>query len=118
MILCCGESLIDLIPADGGGERIPYVGGAVLNTAVALGRLGEEPISPDPKSGASGGEADERPPDGMEAAEGRVMIRKESTQAAEVLLRQIRDNPGLVLRARLRAAHKARQKSEGACDGC
>ena len=36
----------------------------------------------------------------------------------QVLLRQIRDNPGLVLRARLRAAHKARQKREGACDGC
>lgn len=40
MILCCGEALIDLIPED--GTRVPYVGGAVLNTAVALGRLGEE----------------------------------------------------------------------------
>ena len=40
MILCCGEALIDLIP--NGPTREPHVGGAVLNTAVALGRLGEE----------------------------------------------------------------------------
>ena len=40
MILCCGEALIDLIPQ--GDTRVPHVGGAVLNTAVALGRLGEE----------------------------------------------------------------------------
>ena len=40
MILCCGEALIDLIPE--GDARVPHVGGAVLNTAVALGRLGED----------------------------------------------------------------------------
>ncbi|MBB95129.1 MAG: carbohydrate kinase [Rhodobacteraceae bacterium] len=40
MILCCGEALIDLIPQD--DTRIPHVGGAVLNSAVALGRLGED----------------------------------------------------------------------------
>ncbi|MGV6847850.1 MAG: carbohydrate kinase family protein [Marinibacterium sp.] len=41
MILCCGEALIDLIPdAEGSETRTPFVGGAVLNTAVALGRLG------------------------------------------------------------------------------
>ncbi len=40
MILCCGEALIDLIPQ--GDTREPHVGGAVLNTAVALGRLGED----------------------------------------------------------------------------
>jgi len=39
MILCCGESLIDMIP-NAGGAYVPHVGGAVLNTAVALGRLG------------------------------------------------------------------------------
>lgn len=82
------------------------------------GRLGDKPISPDPKGGAAGGSADDKPPEDMEAAAGRVMIRKESSQAAEVLLRQIRDNPGLVLRARLRAAHRARQEAEGACRGC
>lgn len=38
MILCCGEALIDLIPGDDGPK--PLVGGSVLNTAVALGRLG------------------------------------------------------------------------------
>jgi len=39
MILCMGEALIDMIPEPGGGYR-PQPGGAVYNTAVALGRLG------------------------------------------------------------------------------
>lgn len=39
MILCCGEALIDLIP-NPDGTTTPLVGGSVLNTAVALGRLG------------------------------------------------------------------------------
>jgi fructokinase len=42
MILCAGEALIDMLPrqtADGPGFY-PAPGGAVLNTAVALGRLG------------------------------------------------------------------------------
>lgn len=43
MILCCGEALIDMLPrtSDAGEEAYaPYVGGAVFNTAIALGRLG------------------------------------------------------------------------------
>lgn len=43
MILCCGEALIDMIPAqtaDGRGAYVPCPGGAIFNTAVALGRLG------------------------------------------------------------------------------
>ena len=43
MILCCGESLIDMLPREtAAGERAfaPYAGGAVFNTAIALGRLG------------------------------------------------------------------------------
>jgi fructokinase len=43
MILCCGESLIDMIPAEivsGGTAYAPHAGGAVFNTAIALGRLG------------------------------------------------------------------------------
>lgn len=44
MILCCGEALIDMIPAGSAGEggRLlrPTPGGAVFNTARALGRLG------------------------------------------------------------------------------
>ncbi|MEQ1950798.1 carbohydrate kinase [Mesorhizobium sp. CN2-181] len=42
MIVCCGEALIDMLPRESrGGEPsfAPYVGGAVFNTAVALGRL-------------------------------------------------------------------------------
>lgn len=47
MILCCGEALIDMLPrrlADGGPAFAPHAGGAVFNTAVALGRLGA-PVS-------------------------------------------------------------------------
>ncbi len=45
MILCCGEALIDMLPREStGGEPAfaPYPGGAVFNTAIALGRLGVE----------------------------------------------------------------------------
>lgn len=38
MILCCGESLIDMVPENGMYRPLP--GGSVYNTAVALGRLG------------------------------------------------------------------------------
>jgi fructokinase len=47
MILCCGEALIDMLPretAAGEAAFAPYVGGAVFNTAIALGRLGA-PVS-------------------------------------------------------------------------
>ena len=43
MIVCAGEALIDMLPrrTEGGEDAFaPYPGGAVLNTAVALGRLG------------------------------------------------------------------------------
>ena len=43
MLLCCGEALIDMIPmptASGQEGYVPHVGGAVFNTAFALGRLG------------------------------------------------------------------------------
>ena len=47
MILCCGEALIDMLPRTaqtGEAAFAPYVGGAVFNTAIALGRLGT-PVS-------------------------------------------------------------------------
>ena len=43
MILCCGEALIDMLPritTEGEAAFAPYVGGAVFNSAIALGRLG------------------------------------------------------------------------------
>lgn len=43
MILCCGEALIDMLPretAAGEAAFAPHAGGAVFNTAIALGRLG------------------------------------------------------------------------------
>lgn len=51
MILCAGESLIDMVPEDGAFR--PLAGGSVFNTAIALGRLGEPtayfwPISREP----------------------------------------------------------------------
>ena len=44
-IVCCGEALIDMIPtvgADGQAAFAPHAGGAVHNTAIALGRLGAD----------------------------------------------------------------------------
>ncbi|TCP60859.1 fructokinase [Rhodovulum bhavnagarense] len=43
MILCAGEALVDMLPcktAEGAPAFTPHPGGAVFNTAVALGRLG------------------------------------------------------------------------------
>ena len=43
MILACGEALIDMLPrrTEAGEDAFaPYAGGAVFNTAIALGRLG------------------------------------------------------------------------------
>lgn len=42
MIVCCGEALIDMLPREttaGEPTFAPYVGGAVFNTSIALGRL-------------------------------------------------------------------------------
>jgi len=43
MIICCGEALIDMIPVGDGQSLKPHAGGAVFNTAIALGRLGLSP---------------------------------------------------------------------------
>ena len=45
MILCCGEALIDMLPreiGDGQSGYLPVAGGAIFNTAIALGRLNED----------------------------------------------------------------------------
>lgn len=46
MLLCCGEALIDMIESraeDGSVSYAAHVGGAIFNTAIALGRLGAKP---------------------------------------------------------------------------
>lgn len=43
MIVCCGEALIDMLPAvsqAGKAALAPHAGGALFNTSIALGRLG------------------------------------------------------------------------------
>ena len=45
MIICCGEALIDMLPRrlpDGTQVFLPVPGGAIFNTAITLGRLGED----------------------------------------------------------------------------
>ena len=45
MLVCCGDALIDMIPArtaDGRDCYVPAIGGSCCNVAVALGRLGAE----------------------------------------------------------------------------
>jgi len=47
MILCCGEALIDMIPSLNEASETcftPHCGGAIFNTAVALGRLGTQTL--------------------------------------------------------------------------
>jgi len=42
MILCCGESLIDMIPEQTVKDKngsVPYPRGAIFNTAIGMGRL-------------------------------------------------------------------------------
>jgi fructokinase len=43
MIICCGEALIDMVPADFPGQGkgfLPLPGGSPYNTAISIGRLG------------------------------------------------------------------------------
>lgn len=72
------------------------------------GRLGDEPSAKDAEAGAA-----QAGVPGASEAEGRsaadtVAARRESAQAAEVLLRAIEDDPAKVLAARLNAVHRRR----------
>lgn len=98
---------------DEGEQRPTDRGGTEAGTAEKGGQLGDKPQSELQMSGAAGGTADEVPPDGLKTGEGRALILRESAQATEVLLRQIRDDPERVLRARLRAAHRLRHGEDG-----
>lgn len=41
MILCCGEAVIDMLPTDTPGQHQTVTGGAAVNSAIALARLGQ-----------------------------------------------------------------------------
>jgi len=78
------------------------------------GLPGETQRSPDAEGGASAAAEDEegQAPEGATAA--LAAIRRESAQAAAILLRRIEDDPARVLAARLRAAYALRHEREGA----
>ncbi len=83
------------------------------------GASGAAPRAAEPRGGPAGGAADvDAPPlEGLSAAS--LSLRRESAQAAEILLRRIVDDPERALRARLRAAYERRLDREGAaCAGC
>jgi len=40
MIICAGESLIDMVSFRGEPEYTPHVGGSNFNSSITLGRLG------------------------------------------------------------------------------
>ena len=42
MIICAGESLIDMVSFRGEAEYTPHVGGSNFNSSIALGRLGAD----------------------------------------------------------------------------
>ena len=42
MIICAGESLIDMVSFKGEAEYTPHVGGSNFNSSIALGRLGAD----------------------------------------------------------------------------
>jgi fructokinase len=42
MIICAGESLIDMVSFKGEPEYTPHVGGSNFNSSIALGRLGAD----------------------------------------------------------------------------
>lgn len=75
------------------------------------GKVGDKVLSPDAGFGSS-----QVPGPEQELADavtvpigGTGLIRRESTQAVEILLREIEDNPERVLRSRLRAIYLRRQ---------
>lgn len=77
------------------------------------GLLGDQALSADPQGGRGAGSADQDPENDLTGGSGSARVLSESAQDAEILLRQITDNPERVLRARLRAIDRARRAAEG-----
>lgn len=74
------------------------------------GRSGETPQLPDQAAGRGTlGAAGERTA-GQQTGSAATVILQKSAQDAEVILRAIRDDPARVLRARLHAIHRQRQR--------
>ncbi len=91
---------------------------AVPGAGGRSGQPGDEKRAQSARSGTAESADDEDRPPQVDGDAGAAMILRESTQAAEILLRRILDDPARVLSARLRAAHRQRQRREGPCTGC
>lgn len=82
------------------------------------GLVGEKALSDTELGGPAGGmRAGDRRAEGRSGAPS-LAIQRESAQKAEILLREITDDPARVLAARLRMAHRLRLEREGRCAGC
>lgn len=103
--------------ADGVVRPSPEDGTTTGDGAVP-GRSGTGQASADAKAGIADGDALDQAPDDLVGTSGTAPVRTESAQAAEILLRRIRDNPERVLRARLKAIDRMRREQEGPCTGC
>lgn len=113
-----------------GGERIEQGDNTTGDTEAAdgqsgqagqgagEGRLGETRLSTETMVGAASGDPAQDQPDDLKGQAKGASVLLESTIAAEVLLRRIRDDPARVLSARLQAIDRQRREREGACSDC
>ncbi len=77
-----------------------------------VGMLGTESIAADAGAGVSEARGDEDTSQDLHGSGGRAVVLKESEQAAEILLRRIKDNPARVLAARFRSIRQARAEGQ------
>lgn len=82
------------------------------------GLAGDEALSDEAQRGVSADPASDEADAEFSSLADTAAIRRESEQAAEILLRQIHDDPERVLAARLRSAHRLRRALEGSCTDC
>ncbi len=99
--------------ADKGAGQSADTTAAIPGRREKPGMLGDKPLSKSPKTGPAGATPIDTPAPEAPSGTGTALILRESTQAAEVLLRRIRDDPARVLAARLGMAHRLRRERAG-----